>query len=146
MEKQKVSFKNIDSVSFGKCEIITYLSTRYDSEQEISDTVKLTFKLTDSDETKWLAMDRLAAALRVKVNSVGGVLKGAVPTAKTYREMLKKNNFEFEFSIDELLTPAERKEADVMRTAVRAQKHMTDEQLMESIRMAEALIAQRKGA
>lgn len=111
----KTNIQNIDNVTFGNAIIETTLNTGFDGDapDELKREVSLIFELSDHEKVTQYCMDRLAAALRIKVNQDDGFLKGAsgVGSYETYAEMLDNNDCEFHFTeqdLIDLLTPSKR--------------------------------------
>lgn len=110
--KPKVTVKGTENVNFGDVEIITYLSTKFDTDspKEHHREVKCTFIIPEdaSEDTKTALLDRLAASLRIKVNQTdeNSELKSKAIDAKSYAEFLDSHNCEFTWNVDELLEPS----------------------------------------
>lgn len=109
------NIKNIDTVSFGNSVINTTLSSGFDGKapDKHKRDISLSFELSDDTKVKEFLMDRLAAAMRIKVNQSDGYLKGmpGVVDAESYADKMDEHDCEFHFSeqdVIDLLTPSKR--------------------------------------
>ena len=130
-DKLVIRQEDIDNnnVAFDGVKLSTKLTTGFDSDVDKDDkvTVDLDFILDgDSPELLSYIFDRLVAALRIKVNSPGDVLKGNAVDHETFVEFLEDNDKHFEFDVNELM---QFKTASQLSKATNATKNMTPEEL-----------------
>lgn len=110
METINITPENIGQLNFKGIELRTQLNGGFDSDDENSHKIDLTFKLNGGGEVVEYLLDRATAALRIKVNTPNGPIKGKAVDAETYQQYLEANDFSFTFDVAELMelkrTPA----------------------------------------
>lgn len=107
MEKVIITQKHVDNkmIEFKDVTLKTSLTTGFDGDVDKDDKVNinLAFNLNGDGELVDYIFDRAVAALRIKVNTPGDVLKGNAVDHETYVEFLEDNERSFEFDVKELM-------------------------------------------